>query len=271
MKTTGYRHKIQLLLIILITSISSITAQIPERTTPPRLVNDFANILSDREEAYLEHKLVNFNNTTSNQITIVTVTDFNGMSKSQFAYEIGDKWNVGRKKFDNGVVIVIKPKTARSRGEAFIATGYGLESVIPDATANRIIDAEMIPYFKQNNYIKGLDQATNVLMGLAAGEFSTNEYAKKTSSGKGNMLIPFIAIIIAIFMMKRTTKGRTYGHSSTNQTGWLLSALLLSSMGNRHSGYYDSFSSGGGSFGGGGGFSGFGGGSFGGGGAGGSW
>lgn len=277
MKTTIFKNKIILLITLITISLSSIVAQVPKKPTPPRLVNDFADILSPNDEAYLERKLVNFNDTTSNQITIVTVPHLNGMSISQFAYEIGEKWKIGQKEFDNGIVIVVKPKTRNSKGEAYIASGYGLESVIPDATANRIIDVEMIPLFKQNKYAQGLDNASTVLMGLAAGEFSSDKYNNNhPSNSNGGLLIPLIAIFIAIIMMKKTTKGKTYGRSTSNNTGWLLSALLFSSMGNRHSGYYDNFSSGSGSFGGGfggnsGGFGGFGGGSFGGGGAGGSW
>lgn len=244
--------------------------QIPERPSPPRLVNDMAGILSAQEKNYLERKLVNFNDTTSNQITIVIVPDFNGYDKADFAYRIGEKWKVGQKKFDNGVVIAIRPKTNRNRGEAFIAVGYGLEPVIPDAIANRIVDNEMIPYFEKKAYFKGLDEGTNTLMGLAAGEFTSDQYRKKTSGGGAGFLVPIIVMIIVIVMIKRGNSSHRNINGRGGSSG-LLGMLLLMSMGNRHSGNWNDFSSGSGSFGGGGGFGGFGGGSFGGGGAGGSW
>ena len=58
-----------------------------------------------------------------------------GFDKADLAFRIGEEWGVGSDRFDNGIVMLIKPKTATSAGELFIATGYGLEGAIPDATA----------------------------------------------------------------------------------------------------------------------------------------
>ncbi len=252
--------------------ISTVRAQdIPPRPQPPRLVNDFADILSPQQEQSLETKLRRFNDTTSNQITIVTVKSLNGYDPASFAYEIGEKWKVGQKKFDNGVVVLVKPKTSdRERGKAYIAVGYGLEPVIPDAIAKRIVDREMIPAFKNKNYYRGLNNATNILMQLASGEISAKSYNKQTGSKGLFSLIPFFAILIIIILI-RSTGNRSSGMGRRG-TGGLWTGLWLGSMmGGSHSGSWGGFSGGGSGFGGGGGFGGFGGGSFGGGGAGGSW
>ncbi len=276
-KTKGMNKKNMwgtiLLLVVFLFSCNGLSAQenLPAPQNPPKLVNDFADILSPQQEQVLERKLVAFSDTTSNQITIVIVSDFNGYDKANFAYGIGNKWKVGQKEFDNGVVIALRPKTSREKGEVFIATGYGLEPAIPDATANRIVDVEMIPHFENNDYFEGLNQATDVLMSLAVGEYNSDQYRKETSSGGAGFLVPIIVMIIIIVMIKRgNSSHRNYGGRSGGSSG-LLGALLLMSMGNRHTGSWNDFSSGSGSFGGGGGFGGFGGGSFGGGGAGGSW
>jgi uncharacterized protein len=266
------KHLTITLLLLLLSSVA-MQAQIPERPNPPQLVNDFTNTLTPQEVQALERKLVSFNDTTSNQITIVIVPDFGGMDKADFAYQTGEKWKVGQKAFDNGVVVALRPKTNRHSGEVFIAVGYGLEPVIPDAIANRIIDIEMIPAFDQNNYYQGLSRGTDKLMGLAAGEFSSEQYKKETSGGGLiGLLVPLLALFIMIFAIKRgQSSQRDYG-SSSRASGGMLAAMLLMGMGSRHSGNWNSFSSGSGGFGGGsGGFGGFGGGSFGGGGAGGSW
>lgn len=262
-------HKIMLSLIMLVLLLPA-HAQIPDRPNPPRLVNDFTNLLSKREINYLEKKLVAFNDTTSNQITLVIVPDFGGLDKASFAYEIGEQWKVGQSQFDNGVVIALRPKTSRKNGEVYIATGYGLEPVIPDAIANQIVDREMIPNFQQDRYFEGLNQATDVLMSLASKEFSSDEYAQR-GNGSAGFLVPILVFIIIAFVMRGSSQnsGRTYGRSGSRGNG-LLAALLLMNMGGRSSGSWNDFSSGSGGFGGGG-FGGFGGGSFGGGGAGGSW
>ena len=80
--------------------------KIPARPVPPRLVNDFADILSDREEYALETKLVNYNDTTSTQICVVTVTSLDGTTSDDFAQKLGEQWGVGTND-NNGVVILV--------------------------------------------------------------------------------------------------------------------------------------------------------------------
>ena len=79
---------------------------------------------------------------------------------------MGEKWGIGSEKFDNGILVLLKPKTSDSKGEVFIAVGYGLEGVVPDATAKRIVENEMIPMFRENNMYGGIEKATDVLIDL---------------------------------------------------------------------------------------------------------
>ena len=150
-------------------------AQVPDAPNPPRLVNDFAGLFTPQQVYALEDSLVCFAKRTSNQVTIVTVNDLGGMEASQFAYELGEKWGVGGKANSNGVVILIKPKTD-TKGEVFIATGYGVEGVLPDASCSRIINNEMIPEFKVNDYYTGVVRALNVILPVLAKEYSIEEY-----------------------------------------------------------------------------------------------
>jgi len=246
------------------------SAQLPQRPNPPRLVNDLAHILSAQERAALERKLVAYNDTTSTQITIVTVNDFQGNDKAQYAVDIAHAWGVGQKGTDNGALILVKPKTARSRGEAYIAIGYGLEGLIPDATAKLLVEHEMIPFFKQDRMYKGLDVATSRMFSMLSGEFSASQYRKHTSGAGDTVGIIVFIIIIIFFMFAGRAKGGQHGMSS-RATGFPWWIFLLSSGGHSRGSGWSNFSGGSGNFGGGGGFGGFGGGGFGGGGAGGSW
>ena len=160
-----------LLLAIILIGVTGFAQKIPARPVPPRLVNDFADILSDREEYALETKLVNYNDTTSTQICVVTVTSLDGTTSDDFAQKLGEQWGVGTKD-NNGVVILVKPKTADELGDVSIQVGYGMEPYITDATAKRIIEKEMIPAFKENDYYTGIDNAVNVIMDLCSGKFS---------------------------------------------------------------------------------------------------
>ena len=264
-----YKMKNLILIILLsIATISVIAQDIPERPNPPRLVNDLANVLSDQEKQQLESELVQFNDQTSTQICIVTLPSLNGMEISDLSFKIGEKWGVGQKGKNNGIMIVFKPKSGSEKGAVFIAPGYGLEAVIPDAIANRIVSQEMIPHFRDGDIYGGFLAAATVLKSLASQEFTAADYEKKTGGqksekGGGGFFIVIMIIIVLISLFK----GGRGGHynSGGSLPFWL--ALGLLGGGNRGGGSFGGFSGGGG----GGGFGGFGGGSFGGGGAGGSW
>ncbi len=276
--------KIRLLLPLLlgILMIPTAIAQpdypgIPDKPVPPRLVNDFSGTLSRNQADRLERKLVHFDDTTSTQIMVVLVPSLAGYDKVQFADLLGEKWGVGQKGKDNGIVVLVKPKRGNEDGEAFIATGYGLEGAVPDAVAKRIVEEEMIPEFKKNNYFAGLEKGTTTLMQLTAGEYTADQYMKRTRHGGGaGFLIPFIIfIIIAAKLMSGRRRMQHYGGRTGSLPFWT-ALFLANQMGGSSHGKWNDFSSGSGSFGGfggggGGGFGGFGGGSFGGGGAGGSW
>ena len=255
-----------LLVFVLFISSTWIFADIPPRPTPPRLVNDLADILTTQQENALERKLLSFNDTTSNQIVIVTVKSLDGYDANMFAYEIGEKWQIGQKKFDNGVVVLVKPKYGNDHGQVAIQVGYGLEPVITDAISKRIIENEMIPEFRNNNYYQGINNAVNILMGLAAGEISADGYGSNAKGSPLATLLPFIIFII-IFILIRVSNARSRSVGK-NIPFW--TALWMSSSMGSSSGSWNSFSGGSSGFGGGG-FGGFGGGSFGGGGASGSW
>lgn len=265
-------YSVAITILLCVVSTNRVSSQnIPERPVPPRLVNDFAHLLTSDEVNILERKLVAFNDSTSTQISIVIVPSLDGYDKSDYAQRLGEKWGIGRKGLNNGILILIKPNTSGSKGEVQIATGYGLEGAIPDLTCGEIVDNEMLPAFREGDYFGGLSNATNTLMSLARGEYSAAEYGQKAknNSGKG---IPVGLIIFIIFIVIALISGKSKGSGNKNiSTGGLPLWLLLSMMGSgrsSHSGSWGGFSGGGGRSGG---FGGFGGGSFGGGGAGGSW
>ena len=170
---------------------------------------------------------------------IVTVNDLGGYTPNEFATEIGDRWGVGQKKEDNGVVILIKPKTTFSKGQVYIAPGRGLEGALPDVFCNRIVQDRMLPKLKKgNDYTAATWAALEVIMPVCRGEYNYETYKddEKISLGVG---IAVGIILLLLFGIR----------------GFFLPFGSFTS--GRSSGFT--------------GFGGFGGGSFGGGGAGGSW
>lgn len=248
----------------LVTSIMA--QQIPPRPNPPKLVNDFASVLTSEQAAQLEQRLREFEDQTSNQIVFVSVPTLDGSDAAMYAYELGQQWGVGQKGFDNGVVFLFKNKSANEKGQVFIATGYGLEEKLPDALAKRIVEIDILPRFREGDVYGGITAGVDGITKLTSGALSAEELAKwkKEHAPKAGRrvnlpLILFLAFIVfSIFGSGR--RGRTIGGGGL-ATNLLLASMLTSSRGRS----YSDFSSGGGSFGG------FGGGGFGGGGSGGSW
>lgn len=255
--------------------ILGVSAQSVDDCYPPkpnRLVVDAGNILTDQEEQLLEKRLRDLNKETSNQVVIVTLDKLCAGDAAMTAYEIGERWEVGQKGFDNGIVILVKASGGPGDRHTFIATGYGLEGAIPDATSKLIVDREMIPHFKGKNYYAGLDKAITVISELAREEYDYKAYNEKGETGGLMAVLPILFFIgIWFFLIYR----RTSIYARNNHLGFWAALALMNAASNRnHSGGFGGFSGGSGGFGGGGGgggFGGFGGGSFGGGGAGGSW
>lgn len=252
-------------ILLVFTCSFSYGQDLPERSNPPKLVNDFANILGDQEKRTLERKLVAYNDSTSTQIAVVTINSLNGNDISNYSFLLAEKWGIGTKGKDNGVLILV----AMQDKKMFIATGYGMEGVIPDAIAKRIVENYMKPNFRNNNYYKGIDDASTVIMGLASGLYTGDQMENK-STGVPPLVFPLFMGLFFILMSYSRFRNVRCSHMGGSNMSFLTFLLMSSSMGGRGSGY-NSFSSGSGSFGGGGGFGGFGGGGFGGGGAGGSW
>jgi uncharacterized protein len=251
--------------------------EFPHRPEPPKLVNDFAGILSPGDRGFLEHKLDTFALRTSTQIAIVTVKNLHGYDKGDYAVRLAEKWGIGQKGRNNGILVLVKPKTSGESGEVFVAVGYGLEAVVPDVIARQLIIAnEFLPAFKKGDYFTGLNRGTNVLMSLTAGEFTADQYANKVKGKGGSGVI--VLIIFFIVMISLFFRGKSQYRSIGSSPGFWGSLMLMNMLGGGRGGSWNDFSGGRGDFGGGswgggggGGFGGFGGGSFGGGGAGGSW
>lgn len=244
---------------------AQIEKYIPDPPNPPRLVNDLADMLTPEQEQHLERKLVAYDDSTSNQIAIVTVTDLHDYAAVDYAVALGRKWGVGGKEFNNGVIVLISTGGEAGNRDAFIAPGYGLEGAIPDITANTILNAELIPNLKTGNYYTAFDRTTDALIRAAAGEYKAPEGYRKRGKGGGLSTGKIIVAIIIFFIIMSFFGGGGRGGGYMSRRGYRGFGGPIFFPGGFGG------SSGGGWSGGGGGFGGFGGGGFGGGGAGGNW
>ncbi len=255
-------------ILFFVQAFFGLSQNIPERPNPPTLVNDYTNTLTPDQKASLEQKLVAYDDSTSNQLVIVIVTTTNDYDPVDYATKLGRAWGVGNKKTNNGVVLLV----AKDDHHVFISPGYGLEGALPDITCKAIIDNEITPNFKQDDFYRGLDLGTTAIFKAAAGEYKAPAgYRSQKGKGGGGSIIGIIIIIFIILAIVGRGRGGGGGIGSSGGFGNFATGAILGSLlggGGRGGG---GWGGGGGSSGGGGGFGGFGGGSFGGGGSGGSW
>lgn len=262
-------------------------------------VTDTTGTLTAGERASLEAKLEAFEREKGAQVAVLMVPTTAPEDIAQYSIRVVDAWKLGRAKPDDGALLLIAKDDRRLR----IEVGYGLEGVLPDAIASRIIREVIAPRFKSNDYYGGIDAGVDRMLGVIRGEPlppPEKGWQGGDNPAVGLQLLPMLFFGVLILSgILRAIFGRGFGSLLTGGAigvivyvmltalglsivagigAWLLSLLMSAlgganwSSGPRHGGWGGGW--GGGGFGGGGfgggGFSG-GGGGFGGGGASGSW
>ncbi|MDX2196241.1 MAG: TPM domain-containing protein [Cytophagales bacterium] len=250
--------KIILSIVYICTILCLCGKDVPPMPSPPRLVNDYCGTLSPEQASALENKLRKYSDSTSTQLTVVIEPSLEGDDVFDYSFRLAQSWGLGEKGKNNGVLIYFAMQERKIR----IQVGYGLEAKITDAATKQIIEHILKPAFKERMYYEGIDEATNIMIQLASGEYKGVAKSKKKSIGGIGTYI-FLALIILYIISKFFRGGSNYGSTGGPD---IFTAMMLGSMMGRGGGHsYGNFSSGSGSFGG------FGGGSFGGGGSGGDW
>lgn len=253
----------QLLVFTLVfLALLSHAQNIPPKPNPPRLVNDLQHVMSDDQVQALERKLVAYDDSTSTQVAVITYDIDDDYPIEMVALKILREWGVGNKKTNNGVILLADIKHRKIR----IETGGGMEGSIPDITAKHIIESQIAPNFRNQNYYRGFDEATDAIFQAAAGEYKAPEnYNRRRGQGGVPVFAVVIIFLIILFIISRIGGGGGRGGMMSRRG---FSPWIFPTGGGGWSGGGGGSDWGGG---GGGGFGGFGGGSGGGGGASGSW
>lgn len=153
-----------LFLIFIIGGNSFITAKefSPDELKNPNLkdrrvyVSDVANLLKPETKSKVNSLLWNLRRNTSTEAVVVVVPNTGNYTREEFATRLFDNWKVGKADKDNGVIILIVP----DQREAWIATGYGVEGVIPDISAAKIINRSVVPYMRNNDLDGAVEAVT---------------------------------------------------------------------------------------------------------------
>ena len=130
---------------------------LPDAPSSPIL--DMASLLSEKDVKGITEKIIELDSLKLAQVAVVTVNDLKGRKALDYATALANKWGVGHKETNDGITIVVKPKTGDAKGEAAIATGLGTEKKFPDQMCTDVIDMIMVPKFKENKYGEGIEDA----------------------------------------------------------------------------------------------------------------
>ena len=190
---------------------------------PTGYVNDFAGVMNAGEKNKLESFLKVFTEKTGAEIAVAVVRDMGGLDENTYAVELMQKWGVGSKERNDGILILVAVKERRLR----IEVGYGLEPVITDARAGQIRDKYMVPYLKNDDYSSGIIQGAMVVASIIAEDkgvsldsmVSVPNQPRQTVRRKSSPA-PFINIIV-FFIIFMLLAGRTrwQGSSDRNDFG----------------------------------------------------
>ncbi|MAB48112.1 TPM domain-containing protein [Winogradskyella sp. MH6] len=279
LKNTSFKVVITVLSFVWI-SLGYSQFKIPPKPKDAKqhFVYDYSNLLTKQDSSALNVKLRRYADTTSTQIVVAIINSTEGEYINYLGAQWGEKWGIGQEKEDNGVLILL----AKNDRKIAINTGKGVEHLLTDALSKRIIDREIIPYFKRNDYYGGLNRGVDVIFEVMQGEYKGT---RKNSNGEFPIAFFFVLLVFFIIFIIAISKTRGGGRGGGNRGNRkdddarsILEAIILSNMGrgsysrgSSSGGGIFGGSSSGGSFGGGGFGGGFGGGSFGGGGASGGW
>ena len=160
------RVRIPALFLMLMLGLASVIAQIEVPNLKTR-VTDFTNTLNYDEWRSLETRLKQYEDSTSTQIAILLLNSVGGSDIFDYSMKVFDENKIGAKSKNNGVLIVVAKDDHKIR----ITVGYGLEGVLTDALTTQIVDKEIKPYFKANNFYAGLSSGVSSIIAATAGEY----------------------------------------------------------------------------------------------------
>jgi uncharacterized protein len=240
-------------------------------------VTDLTNTLTLAQVASIEQQLLALEQRKGSQLAVLIVPTTQPEAIEQYSLRVVEAWKLGRKGVDDGMLLIIAKNDRALR----IEVGYGLEGVIPDAIAKRVIAETIVPYFKQNDFAGGIQAGITQLIKLVDGEPLPPPKTQSRNDKSAPMSMLFIVVIVAavIGQVLSAVFGRFVGSglaaAAVGGLGWLalgsvlmagLAALvvfiavfsginlagLIGSFGGGRSGGSGGFGGGGGGFGGGG-------------------
>ena len=182
------------LVFLLVVAAPALALEVP--SAPQGRVSDYAGALTVDQRRDLEEKLARFEGETGNQIAVVIIPTLAGDSLEDYSIRLAEKWRIGRKGRDSGVILLIAMQDRKIR----IEVGYGLEGMLPDSLAGEIIRQEITSRFRQGQFYQGIQAGVDAIMAATKGEYRP---APRTGRGGGS-LSWFWVILFVLFVLSIT-------------------------------------------------------------------
>lgn len=216
-----------LIVLFLIAPVSG--AEVP---VPPfrSYVTDLTGTISAGDTARLEQKLVAFEQKKGSQVAVLIVPTTLPETIEQFSIRVVDAWKPGRKKVDDGVLLLVAKEDRTVR----IEVGYGLEGALPDAIAKRIIEETIIPGFRRGDFAGAIDAGVERILRVADGEslpppVRRNQGEAMAGGFSPDMLIPILLAVFIVGKVLQSLLGRFGGATvMSGITGWIVWAMTAS-------------------------------------------
>ncbi len=220
-------------------------------------MNDYARLLPADAQQRLETRLAERERATGAQMVVAIFPSLEGENDADFGIRLAERWRVGQKGLDNGVILLVFVQDRKVRAEI----GYGLEPVLTDAVASQIIREAIAPRFREQKYAAGLEAAVDAV--YARIETRGVPPAPRHGFGVSPWTLGVLAIfgvigfILAREAMSTGGRARRSAYTAGGRRGWDSPSVIVPPLwggwgGGRGGGGGGGFSAGGGSFGGGG-------------------
>jgi uncharacterized protein len=195
-------------------------------------VNDLADVLPPERERRLEERLAAFERETSHQIVLLTVPSLEGEPIERFSIRLAEAWRIGHAGLDNGIIVIVAPEDREAR----IEVGYGLEGVVPDAIASRVLRERMFPRFREGRMADGIEAGIEALMSAARGEAIPEERRPRARQpGPGDLeslwpIVLFCGLLGSMLSLPLRRRSRFFGAGLGGLAGGGLAYVLAASL-----------------------------------------
>jgi len=197
MTNRGIPMRVRLIFILALLVLMPLSLQALDVPQLSGRINDYAHLLSPGTVQQLEQKLAAFERDQSTQIAVLTVPSLQGDDIDQFSIHVAERWKLGQKGRDNGVLLVI----AQAEHKVRIEVGMGLQGVLPDITAGRIIRDVMRPYLKTGDFDHGVTAGIDAVISATKGEFKALPEGSGKTAPKRTSSFPVLLLLVAVVVV----------------------------------------------------------------------